>query len=110
MPSSASKKSFRAGQAVEWDSSQGVVEGKVERTVTKPTKVKGHTAKASPDHPEVLVKSDRTGAEAVHRPEELRAGGSGKGRRAAGKTTPKRKTAPKKSSAKTPSARKKAAR
>ncbi len=75
MPRSTSKqfaKSLRPGQAVEWDASQGVVEGKVERVVTKPTTVKGHTAKASPDHPEVLVKSDRTGAEAVHRPEELR--------------------------------------
>lgn len=97
MPSSTSKKSFRPGQAVEWDSSQGTVEGKVERTVTAPTKVKGHTAKASPEHPEVLVKSDRTGAEAVHRPEELRKAGSGKGRRAVGKTTPKRKTTAKKS-------------
>jgi hypothetical protein len=78
MPGSTSKKSFRAGQAVEWDASQGVVEGTVERVVTKPTKVKGHTAKASPDHPEVLVKSDRTGAEAVHRPEELRKTGAKK--------------------------------
>ncbi len=76
MPSSTSKKSFRPGQAVEWDASQGVIEGQVERVVTKPTKVKGHTAKASPEHPEVLVKSDRTGAEAVHRPQELRPAGA----------------------------------
>lgn len=65
-------RSFKRGQAVEWDASQGVVEGTVERVVTKPTTVKGYTAKASPEHPEVLVKSKRTGAEAVHRPEELR--------------------------------------
>ena len=63
---------FKHGEAVEWDASHGVVKGTVERVVTRETKVKGHTAKASPEHPEVLVKSDRTGAEAVHRPEELR--------------------------------------
>ncbi len=74
--------SYKRGQAVAWDSSQGVVEGTVERVVTKPTKVKGHVAKASPNHPEVLVKSARTGAEAVHLPEELRT---------SGKITPKRK-------------------
>ncbi len=96
MPSSTSKKSFRPGQAVEWDASQGVVEGQVERVVTKPTTVKGHTAKASPEHPEVLVKSDRTGAEAVHRPAELRPAGSG--------------TGAKQSTAKKPAARKTAAK
>ncbi len=79
MPNSDTTR-FKHGQAVEWDASQGVVEGTVERVVTKVTKVKGHLAKASPDHPEVLVKSARTGAEAVHRPEELRT---------ADKTTPK---------------------
>ena len=63
---------FTRGQAVAWDASQGVVEGTVERMVTKPTKIKGHVAKATPEHPEVLVKSKRTNAEAVHRPEELR--------------------------------------
>lgn len=89
MPRSTSKTSFRAGQAVEWDASQGVVEGTVERVVTKPTKVKGHTAKASPEHPEVLVKSDRTGAEAVHRPAELRKASAGKAPRAKKKPAPK---------------------
>ena len=64
--------SFKRGQAVEWDASQGVVEGTVERVVTKPTRIKKYVAAASPDHPEVVVKSDRTGAEAVHRPEALR--------------------------------------
>ena len=64
---------FRHGQHVAWDASQGTVEGTVERVVTATTKVKGHVAKATPSHPEVVVKSDRTGAEAVHRPEELRA-------------------------------------
>lgn len=68
-----SKKTFKAGESVEWDASQGTIRGTVERTVTKTTHVKGHVAKATPEHPEVLVKSSKTGAKAVHRPEELRA-------------------------------------
>ena len=65
-------KQFKPGDKVAWDSSQGEVEGEVERTLTKETKIKSHTAKASKDDPQYLVKSDRTGAEAAHRPEELR--------------------------------------
>lgn len=68
----ARKPSLRKGTKVEWDASQGTVKGTVEKVVTSTTQVKGHVAKATPDHPEVLVKSDRTGAEAVHRPGELR--------------------------------------
>ena len=39
---------------------------------THATHVKGYTAKASPDHPEVEVRSDKTGAHAVHRADALR--------------------------------------
>ncbi len=63
---------FRRGDKVAWDSSQGEVEGEVERKLTDETTIKGHTAKASKDDPQYLVKSDKTGAEAAHRPEELR--------------------------------------
>lgn len=65
-------KQFKPGDEVAWDSSQGEVEGEVERKLTEETTIKGHTAKASQDDPQYLVKSDRTGAEAAHRPEELR--------------------------------------
>jgi hypothetical protein len=34
--------------------------------------IKRHHVAASPDNPEYLVKSDKTGAEAAHRPGELR--------------------------------------
>ncbi len=66
-------KKFKRGQPVEWSSSQGTVRGTVERVVTETTRIKGHVAKATAEHPEVLVRSDATGAEAVHRPEALRA-------------------------------------
>lgn len=63
---------FKPGDEVSWDSSQGKVRGKVEKTVTRPTRIKGHVAKASPDDPQFLVKSGKTGAKAVHKPRELK--------------------------------------
>ena len=62
----------KKGDKVEWDSAQGNVEGTVEKTVTTTTKVKGHTARATKDAPQVLVKSDKTKKEAVHKPEDLK--------------------------------------
>ena len=66
------EKTFKPGDDVSWKSSQGKVEGKVERKVTSPMKIKSHEVKASKDNPEYLVKSDKTGAEAAHKPAELK--------------------------------------
>lgn len=68
----ASEKDFKKGDKVEWDSSQGKIEGEVEKTLTSPMKIKTHEVKASKENPEILVKSDKTGAEAAHKPDELR--------------------------------------
>lgn len=68
------EKTFKLGDKVTWDSSQGAIEGKVERKVTSPMKIKTHEVKASKDNPEYLVKSDKTGAEAAHKPSELKKG------------------------------------
>lgn len=68
----AEHKSFKPGDKVKWDHSQGTTKGTVEKKLTSTTKIKGHTAKASNDNPEYLVKSDKTGAKAAHKPEELR--------------------------------------
>jgi hypothetical protein len=65
-------KKFKHGQSVEWDAAQGTIRGTVERIVTQTTHVKGHVAKATPEQPQVLVRSNKTGAAAIHRPEELR--------------------------------------
>ena len=62
----------KKGDKVEWDASQGKIKGTVEKIVTSDTKIKGHVAKATKDKPEVLVHSDKTGAKAVHKPEELK--------------------------------------
>ena len=62
------------GDRVRWNTPQGETRGTVEKIVTTTTKVGGHTAKASREHPEVLVRSDKSGKEAVHRPEQLKKG------------------------------------
>jgi len=68
------EKSFKAGDAVKWEHSQGTTEGKVVRKLTSPVSIKGHKVAASADNPEYLVESDRTGARAAHRPDALRKG------------------------------------
>ena len=62
----------KQGDKVKWGTPQGETQGTVEKVVTSTTKVKGHTAKATKENPEVLVKSDKSGKEAVHKPEELK--------------------------------------
>jgi len=58
---------FKAGDKVEWKSSQGTVTGKVKKKLSAPTDIKGHHVAASKEHPEYLVASDKTGAEAAHK-------------------------------------------
>ncbi len=62
----------KKGDKVTWGTSQGETHGTVEKVVRSETKVKGHVAKATKDAPQVLVKSDKSGKEAVHKPEELK--------------------------------------
>jgi hypothetical protein len=64
-------KKFKAGDKVEWDSAGGHSKGRVVKKVTSTTKVKGHVAKATADDPQYKVKSDKSGGEAIHRPEAL---------------------------------------
>jgi hypothetical protein len=64
-------KNLKSGDKVEWQSSGGKSTGKVEKKLTSPTKIKGHEVKASKDNPEYLVKSDKSGAEAAHKPSSL---------------------------------------
>ncbi|MBH0619324.1 DUF2945 domain-containing protein [Salmonella enterica] len=62
----------KKGDEVKWGTAGGETEGTVEKIVTSTTKIKGHTAKATKEQPQVLVKSDKSGKEAVHKPEELK--------------------------------------
>jgi hypothetical protein len=63
---------FTKGDKVEWKTSQGKTTGVVKKRLTSPTKIKGHEVQASEDNPEYLVKSDKTGAEAAHKPDALK--------------------------------------
>jgi Hypervirulence associated proteins TUDOR domain len=47
------------------------VEGTVDKVITEDTKIKGFTAKASEEDPKLMVKSDKTGAKAAHKPESV---------------------------------------
>ena len=64
--------SLKRGDKVEWNTSQGVTKGTVVGNVTSQTHVEGYTAKASPQHPEVKVRSDKSGKPAVHRAAALK--------------------------------------
>ncbi|MEQ7154910.1 DUF2945 domain-containing protein [Brevundimonas aurifodinae] len=65
-------KTFKAGDTVKWDHSQGTTTGKVVRKLTRPTTTKSHKVAASRDNPEYLVESGKTGARAAHKPSELK--------------------------------------
>ena len=52
--------------------SQGETHGTVEKKLASATKIKGHEVKASQDDPQYLVRSDKTGAQAAHKPGALK--------------------------------------
>ena len=64
--------SFRKGDKVEWDSHGGTAVGVVERKITTRTEAGGRTVDASEDEPQYLVRSDKSGGTAVHKPSALR--------------------------------------
>jgi hypothetical protein len=63
---------FERGDEVEWSSHGGTAGGHVEKKITKRTKAAGRTVAASPDDPQYLVTSEKSGGEAVHKPSALR--------------------------------------
>ena len=63
---------FHKGDEVTWKSHGGTAEGTVEKKITKETEEAGRTVKASPDDPQYLVKSEKSGGEAVHKPSALK--------------------------------------
>ena len=65
-------KEFSKGDKVEWSSHGGEAVGEVEKKITSRTEAAGRTVAASEDEPQYLVKSDKSGGEAVHKPDALR--------------------------------------
>jgi hypothetical protein len=64
-------RTFKAGDKVSWNTSQGQTHGKVKRKLTEDTQVKGQKISASKEDPRYLVVSDKTGEEAAHKAEAL---------------------------------------
>lgn len=62
---------FRKGDEVTWKSHGSEAVGKVEKQITSETEAGGRKVKASKDEPQYLVKSDKSGGEAVHKPDAL---------------------------------------
>ena len=67
----ADEQTFRKGDDVEWSSHGNTVEGTVEKKITEDTEAAGRKVRADDDDPQYLVKSDKTGKEAVHKPDAL---------------------------------------
>jgi Hypervirulence associated proteins TUDOR domain len=62
---------FKKGDRVTWNSHGGTAEGEVVRKITKDTQLAGRQVRASKDDPQYLVRSDKSGGEAVHKPSAL---------------------------------------
>ena len=62
---------FEKGDSVAWKSHGGEAVGEVEKKITEDTEAAGRTVRASEDDPQYLVKSDKSGKEAVHKPSAL---------------------------------------
>jgi hypothetical protein len=63
---------FKRGDRVEWKFGRGTAIGTVQRKLTERTTVGKQAVAASPDDPRYLVKSEKSGKEAAHKPEALR--------------------------------------
>lgn len=66
------EQSFRKGDKVTWQSHGSTAEGKVEEKITSETEAAGRRVKASKDEPQYRVRSDKSGNDAVHKPEALK--------------------------------------
>jgi hypothetical protein len=65
-------KKFSEGDKVAWKAHGGEAVGQVVKKLTSDTDVVGRTVRASEDNPQYLVRSEKSGAEAAHRPSALK--------------------------------------
>ena len=62
---------FAKGDKVRWRSHGSHAEGEILEKIVSDTEAGGRTVRASRDEPQYLVRSDKSGAEAVHKPDAL---------------------------------------
>lgn len=65
-------KDLKKGDKVQWKSHGQNVKGTVGEKITSDTEAAGRKVRASKDNPQYRVISDKTGADAVHKPDALR--------------------------------------
>lgn len=65
-------KGLKQGDKVSWHTSQGETHGVVEKKQTREIQIKGHKVAASKDDPQYIVRSDKSGEKAAHKPEALK--------------------------------------
>ncbi len=107
----------KPGDAVEWTSSGGRSVGKVKKKLTAPMEIKGHHVAATPENPEFLVESEKSGAQAAHKPGSLKKTSAdaapakkASAKKAPAKSAPAKKAGAKKAPAKKTPAKKTAAK
>lgn len=62
---------FTKGDKVTWQSHGSTASGTVEEKITSDTTAAGRKVRASKDEPQYRVVSDKSGGDAVHKPEAL---------------------------------------
>ena len=68
----ADDEKFHHGDKVEWKTHGTTTSGEVEEKITEDTEAAGRTVRASEDDPQYRVVSDKSGKDAVHKPDALR--------------------------------------
>ncbi len=64
--------SVQVGDRVSWNTEQGRTRGEVVERKTRAVQLAGHKFTASEDAPMFVVRSDKTGKKAAHKPSALR--------------------------------------
>ena len=62
---------FKKGDKVRWSSHGGTAVGEVVEKITSDREAGGRQVRASEDEPQYLVKSEKSGGTAVHKPSAL---------------------------------------
>jgi hypothetical protein len=70
--SSPMKHEFKVGDHVGWNSEAGHVRGTIKKKITSAIKFKTYTVRASKEHPQYLIKSDKTDHLAMHKGSALK--------------------------------------
>ena len=65
-------KNLNKDDQVTWRSHGSEATGAVEKKITEDTEVAGRTVRATRNDPQYLVRSDKSGGEAVHKPGALK--------------------------------------